>query len=98
MSKDNMNTDQQPVEITFVALILAFSSAALSNMGYKAFASEQDNGSQRANINLSLAKQNIDILEILREKTKGNLTEDEENLFKDILIDLKIKFAEASKN
>ena len=40
--------------------------------------------------NLPLAKQTIDILGMLEEKTKGNLTEDEEKMLKNILYDLRM--------
>ncbi len=38
------------------------------------------------------AKGTIDLLEMLKEKTKGNLTEEEEKLFEDIMYDLKMKY------
>ncbi len=40
--------------------------------------------------NLSMAKQTIDILSMLEEKTAGNLSKDEEDLLKNILYDLRI--------
>ena len=41
-----------------------------------------------------LARQNIEILSILGEKTKGNLTGDEERLLDQALVDLKSRYAE----
>ena len=46
---------------------------------------------------LSLAKETIDLLGILREKTKGNLTPDEERLFDHLLYDLRMIYVEQSK-
>ena len=43
------------------------------------------------------ARQSIDILEILEEKTRGNLTKDEEQLITDLLYDLRLRFVEVSK-
>jgi len=40
--------------------------------------------------NLLIAKQTIDILNMLEEKTRGNLTEEEEQILKNILYDLRI--------
>ena len=40
--------------------------------------------------NLPLAKQTIDILGMLEEKTRGNLTKDEETMLKNILYDLRM--------
>jgi hypothetical protein len=39
-----------------------------------------------------MAKHTIDILAMLEEKTKGNLTSDEEQLFKNILYDLRMRY------
>ncbi len=46
---------------------------------------------------LLLAKQTIDILAMLREKTKGNLTPEEEKFLDALLTDLRIRFVERSK-
>ena len=42
--------------------------------------------------NLDAARQNIDILNILEEKTKGNLSFEEENLMQEILNNLRLLF------
>jgi hypothetical protein len=44
-----------------------------------------------------MAKQTIDILGVLKEKTQGNLTNDEEQLLDNLLHDLRIKYVEESK-
>ncbi len=41
-----------------------------------------------------LARQNIEILNILHDKTRGNLTGDEERLLEQALVDLKSRYAE----
>ena len=41
-----------------------------------------------------LAKFNIDMLVVLRDKTKSNLTKDEENLLQRIIVDLQMKFVQ----
>ena len=46
---------------------------------------------------LSLAKQTIDILGILEEKTKGNLDENEKKLLEHLLFDLRVMYVEANK-
>jgi hypothetical protein len=67
--------------------MMGFSSAALSYMGI-------EHGSVK---NLELAKHNIDVMCMLSDKTKGNLTDEEEGLLKELLLDLKEKFVESSK-
>jgi hypothetical protein len=47
--------------------------------------------------NLVLAKQDIDLLSLLQDKTKGNLTGDEERLVSQALYDLRMRFVEVSK-
>ncbi len=51
----------------------------------------------RVERDLELARQNIDILVILSEKTKGNLSGDEERLLDQGLYDLKSRYAEVAR-
>jgi hypothetical protein len=52
----------------------------------------EDPGSGQKVKNLPLAKQTIDILGMLEEKTRGNLSGDEENLLKSMLHDLRLMY------
>ncbi len=52
---------------------------------------------ESAELNLPLAKQTIDILSILQEKTTGNLTEDEEALLKSALYQVRMTYVERSQ-
>ncbi len=79
-------------EITFSSFIFSLSSSALLHFGLVA-----DPLTQKRERNLPLAKQTIDILGILRDKTKGNLTHEEEQLIDTILYDLRIRYVEESK-
>jgi hypothetical protein len=47
-------------------------------------------------VDLTLARQSIDVLTMLREKTRGNLSSEEEQLFASILSDLQLRFVEKS--
>jgi hypothetical protein len=44
------------------------------------------------NKSLPLAKQTIDLLGLLREKTRGNLTPEEEDMFDHLLYDLRMQY------
>jgi len=55
-------------------------------------------GPENLGKNLTLARQNIDILDMLQKKTKGNLSSDEEKLLLEVLRDLRLKFVEASRS
>lgn len=73
--------------ITFSTFILSLNTAALVHLGEL-----PDPLTKEKKVDLVLAKQVIDTLEMLREKTKGNLTPEEDELFKSILFDLKLRF------
>ena len=45
---------------------------------------------------LELARYNIDMLMALEEKTKGNLTPEEEQLMEDVLYDLRLRYIKAT--
>lgn len=78
--------------VDFSALIMGFSSAALYYLG-----EHPVEGKAPAERNLPLARQNIDIIGLLHEKTKGNLTADEQRLITQVMSDLKVKCLEAQK-
>ena len=46
---------------------------------------------------LSLARQNIDLLEMMEEKTRGNLTGEESNLLTHLLFQLRMSYIQAEK-
>ncbi|MFH1729174.1 MAG: DUF1844 domain-containing protein [Pseudomonadota bacterium] len=73
--------------LTFSSFIFSLSSSALISLGQ--MANPLTNEVEK---NLELAKQNIDILSIIKDKTKSNLTEDEEKLLSDILYNLRMKY------
>ena len=52
---------------------------------------------QSAEANLPAAQQMIDILALLEEKTRGNLTAEERQLLDQLLYELRLRFVEASK-
>ena len=51
----------------------------------------------KGEVNLPMARQTIDCLAMLEEKTKGNLTGEEERLLSEILYDLRMRFVAAEK-
>ena len=76
-------------------------SSLITSLGVQAFmALGEFPGSADAEqvppVNLVQAKSLIDILEILSEKTKGNLTKEEAAMLQEMLVGLKMKFVEKS--
>ena len=84
--KNSSATPPMP-NITFATFIFSLNSSALVQLGM------MDNPmTGKKDINLPLAKQTIDILSMLEEKTKGNLGKDEAAMLKSILYDLRILY------
>ncbi len=78
-------------EFGFSTFILSLSTSALVNLGEL-----PDPITNKKETNLQLAKQTITIIEMLKEKTKGNLTREEENLIEDVLCDVRLKYIRSS--
>lgn len=78
-------------ELDFSQLIMGFCSAALLYLGETS--SEQR---QSTEINIPLARQNIDIIALLKEKTSGNLSDQETRLIEQVLFDLQIRYQKAT--
>ena len=79
--------ESQLPEINFATFIFSLNSSALVHLGVI-----EDPATQKKMKSLPLAKQTIDILGMLEEKTQGNLSTDEENLLKNILHDLRLMY------
>ena len=74
-------------EITFASFLISLSSSAFIHLG-----DIPDPVTGETKKDLPLAKQTIDLLGLLREKTRNNLQEDEEKLFDHLLYDLRMRF------
>ncbi len=82
---DEAEEDIQLPEINFATFIFSLNSSVLVHLGLI-----NDPATGKKVKNLAIAKQTIDILGMLEEKTQGNLTEDEESMLKNILYDLRM--------
>jgi hypothetical protein len=80
-----------PPSIDFNTFILSLSTSALMCLG-KLPDAEDD-----STVNLAHAKQSIDCIALLEEKTRGNLTGEEERLITEVLYDLRLRFVAATK-
>lgn len=81
-----------PSSIDFTTLIMSFASAAMISMGRV-----EDPATGTVQRNMAIAQQNIDIIILLHEKTRGNLSAEEERLMEQILYELRMAFVEAMK-
>ena len=78
-------------EVTMATFVFSLSSSALVHLGE---IPEPETNISR--VDLPIAKQIIDTLGMLQEKTKGNLDPDEERLLKSVLYDLRMRYVQKS--
>ena len=83
-SAKEQSSSKLPI-ITFSTFIVSLNAAVLSNLGII-----DEPGTRKRTKNLLLAKQTIDVLAMLEEKTRGNLTQEEATMLKSVLYDLRI--------
>lgn len=88
------DTTQAPPlpQVNFSTFVFSLSSSVLLHLGEM-----PDPTTNKKVVDLPLAKQSIDILAMLQEKTSGNLDEEEENLLKNLLYELRMKYVVHSK-
>ncbi|MFH0811088.1 MAG: DUF1844 domain-containing protein [Pseudomonadota bacterium] len=73
--------------ITFATFIFSLNSSALIHLGER-----PDPATGDLEHDLDLARQTVDLLGMLKEKTRGNLTPEEEHLLDAILFDLRMRY------
>jgi hypothetical protein len=79
--------------IDFYTFVLSLGSSVLIHLGD---APHPETG-KPVERNLALAQQSIEILAMLQQKTRGNLSPEEDKLLDQLLLDLKLRYVEASK-
>lgn len=80
----------EKIEASLSTLILSIASSAAMALGLA-----PSSATGKTEMDLNMARFNIDLLGMLEEKTKGNRTPDEERFLTTILQDLKMKFIQA---
>jgi hypothetical protein len=83
----------EPLKIDLSTFILSLSTSALYQLGVM----EGPGGGKLETPNRMLAQQTIDTLEMLQERTRGNLDEDEVKLFDSLLYELRMRFVSAGE-
>ncbi len=87
---DEPQTALPPLD--FSTFILSLGSSAMVNLGMVPAP-----GAEAPAVDLAAAKQIIDILAILEEKTRGNLDDSEQKLLQSLLYDLRVQYVDAQK-
>ena len=76
-------------EMMFVQLVSMFQAAALQQMG-----KIKNPVSDKVERNMEQAQLSIDLIDMLKEKTKGNRSADEERFLSGVLQDLKLNYVD----
>jgi hypothetical protein len=79
-------------ELSFSAFILSLASTAAIHFGDL----PDPVSGERAELNLDGAAQMIEILALLEQKTRGNLTAEERQMLEQVLYELRLRFVEAA--
>ncbi|SRR5579871_1381768 len=78
---------------TFEFLILSLKTQAEMHLGLFHFGEEKD----RPEPDFRLARHNIDLLAVLQEKTRGNISIEEQRLVENSLTELRFRFVQAKE-
>lgn len=77
----------EPERTLFTDFLMQIASSAFIYLGLV-----EHPATGRPQVNLEAAQETIEIIDMLREKTRGNLTRGEDKLFDELLADLKMQF------
>ena len=83
---------QQAGPLSFANLVLSLSASALVHLGVAPHPEQEQE--EPGEPNLPMARQTIEILEMLRAKTQGNLDPDEQRLLEEVLHDLHLRYVD----
>jgi hypothetical protein len=87
-----MSDQPSEPELSFTAFVLSLASTAAIHFGDLA----DPLSGERAEPNLDGARQMIEILGLLEQKTRGNLTAEERQILEQVLYELRLRFVDAS--
>jgi hypothetical protein len=87
-----VTTQEQP-GISFAGFILSLATTAAVHFGDIA----DPNTGERQQPDLTAAHQMIELIALLQEKTRGNLTPEESKLVDDLLYELRLRFVQAQE-
>jgi len=91
---DDAADKKQALQLDFNALVLSLGSSAIVHLGE---APDPTTGQKSGKPDFGMAQQSIDLLAMLQEKTRGNLTEDEKKFLEGMLFDLRMLFIQVSQ-
>jgi len=86
-----MSESASDAPLDFSAFLLSLASSALVHLGELEHPDEPEARRQ----NLAMAKQTLEILGLLHDKTRGNLSPEETQLIEQLLYELRLKYVAA---
>jgi hypothetical protein len=86
-------SDQQSEGLSFAAFVISLASTAAIHFGDM----PEPGSGQPAQVNLEGARQMIEILSLLDQKTRGNLTAEERQLLEQVLYELRMRYVQAAR-
>lgn len=95
MGENNSDKGQKTGDvppINFATFVLSLAASAEMHLGLI-----PNPATNKTEVSLLHAKQTIEILEMLKEKTKGNLDDAEGNILDQLLFELRMQFVEKKK-
>jgi len=92
MSEEQTPHDPGGLKMDFSTFILSLNASSLIHLG-----EIHDPQLKEISVNLPAAKHTIEILEILLDKTAGNLDDGESKLLNDIIYNLRLRYVQHSK-
>ena len=84
--------EAEPFQVDFSTFIMSLTSSAFYHLG-----DMPDPTTGKKEVNLPAVQQTIDMLIMLREKTQGNLKEDENKLLEQLIYELQVKYVAKTK-
>lgn len=85
---DSKSQNNPPLEASFSIIVMSIASSAAMALGLT------PNENNETKIDKEIARFNIDLLSVLKNKTQNNLNTDEKNLLDHIIQDLQLKFVQ----
>lgn len=89
---EGVGSDEAVPPIDFNTFVISMSASAAMHLGLA-----PNPATGKTEVSLPLARQTIDLLALLEDKTRGNLTGEEERLLSQILYDLRMQFVSRAK-
>lgn len=93
IDKESQDSNQYDIpKLNFSSFVMMLSLTGMHQLGKIA-----NPVTGKIEVDIHQAQQTIDLLAILEEKTKGNLTSDEENILQTTITDLRLNYVEEVK-